>query len=778
MDWTSGITPGEASRLVLNSNLDDLDMYFSILPRDEARNAFLDWLHCEEKIGEERYCKQVCLLVYMASGFSQVPTALQLEAALAFYYRKDLLLLARTGFGKTLLPVIAHLLHDPDDVYLVLIISPLKRLQTSQAQSFYKQYGIFTLAINEDTMATFSDADWRACFPSNVCACSCRNYIVTPEQFVHDDGKHLPRFGTLIKEINAVRNLVEYVFVDEAHTGYTAGEEISGMPAFRPAWGQLHRLKLALPASAIWTAMTATLPPYMAQVLKDKILDADHRLNIRQPSTRHQTWEGLIDNSSTGGDFPLVISQSFIHFLPCTRICRNSGQHRRDQNLVAALMAMISAIGRPVHLVEWGPCTGPNTCPVKPRCKPELTGDAFYERRSRIGLHYKILHIATRPSHAWEVLRRDYADHAFVRTSSNRPNLVYATHTVVDSFDTMKNWDCLLVKPFDPRKQPRTLLFFDSIALEQRVHDYLVASLPEKHTRSVSLYHSDLSAVHLENTYKEFTRPNSNLRILLTTSGQSTGIDFPDVEIVCAIGCPSTITELLQRGGRPGRAPGSTGLFVTFFEPWIQEIEIEEFDTSYDANNPDRTRARLTDKSTKKDRATYSATRLAQLEDACIRQFYATEMGDESVDALTFINERGCCNTHVGDGHVNLSSLLPSPLYLGDTDDPEVTAQAKKTKNVYRKPSERTGLDKALVEWLMSVVKSQDPNINRGYIYPDDILSDAGRRTLVWANPETLNCPADIATKLQEKDYMWKLDWAAAIYKVIKKYDSLLLDDE
>jgi superfamily II DNA helicase RecQ len=215
----------------------------------------------------------------------------------------------------------------------------------------------------------------------------CHNYIVTPEQFVHDDGKHLPWFGQHVKEISVFRKAIKHVFVDEAHFMYTAGEKISGMPAFRPAWGQLNKLKLALPTTTTWHATTATLPPYMAQVVKNKVLNQGHSL---------------------------------------------------------------------------------------------------------------------------------------VRTSSNRPNLVYAMHTVVDSFDNMKNFDCLLVKPYDPAKQPRTLLFFDSIKLEQKMHDYLVASIPEQYSGSVSLYHSDMSSVHLEDAYTDFTCPNSNLRILLTMSGQST----------------------------------------------------------------------------------------------------------------------------------------------------------------------------------------------------------------------------------------------------------------
>ena len=100
--------------------------------------------------------------------------------------------------------------------------------------------------------------------------------------------------------------------------------------------------------------------------------------------------------------------------------------------------------------------------------------------------------------------------------------------------------------------------------------------------------------------------------------------------------CPSTVTEILQCGGRPGRAAGSTGVFVTFFEPQIHEIEPEEFDTGYNTNNPDQTHAPLTDKSNKRDRATLSAICLAQLDDNdCIRRFFASEMGYNSADGTS-----------------------------------------------------------------------------------------------------------------------------------------------
>ena len=147
MFWETDMPLYVACKMIRTGEVDNLDLWFKTLLQEKTPYGFLNRLHGDEKIGKELFCKQVCLLVWVASLFSQVPTAQQLEASLTFFYDKDLLLLARTGFGKTLLIVIVHLLQDPDEDYIIPFISPLKWLQTSQAQSFYDKYGIFTLAI-------------------------------------------------------------------------------------------------------------------------------------------------------------------------------------------------------------------------------------------------------------------------------------------------------------------------------------------------------------------------------------------------------------------------------------------------------------------------------------------------------------------------------------------------------------------------------------------------------------------------------------------------------
>ncbi|KAH6911333.1 hypothetical protein BKA70DRAFT_1031824, partial [Coprinopsis sp. MPI-PUGE-AT-0042] len=78
----------------------------------------------------------------------------QLKASLAFYHKKDSLLYTGTGSGKTLVIAIAALLPMPSDNRIVIVISPLQRLQTTQAEDIQRKYQIPTIAINEHTPRT------------------------------------------------------------------------------------------------------------------------------------------------------------------------------------------------------------------------------------------------------------------------------------------------------------------------------------------------------------------------------------------------------------------------------------------------------------------------------------------------------------------------------------------------------------------------------------------------------------------------------------------------
>ncbi|KAF8233171.1 hypothetical protein L208DRAFT_1268284, partial [Tricholoma matsutake] len=87
---------------------------------------------------------------------------LQLCACLATFNGQDSLVDAGTGSGKTLLIALSLLLDDPANHFVSLTISPLKRLQVTQADNFNKNYRIPTIAINDDT--PWEDNYWNVSY--------------------------------------------------------------------------------------------------------------------------------------------------------------------------------------------------------------------------------------------------------------------------------------------------------------------------------------------------------------------------------------------------------------------------------------------------------------------------------------------------------------------------------------------------------------------------------------------------------------------------------------
>ncbi|PPQ74938.1 hypothetical protein CVT26_011412, partial [Gymnopilus dilepis] len=160
---------------------------------------------------------------------------------------------------------------------------------------------------------------------------------------------------------------------------------------------------------------------------------------------------------------------------------------------------------------------------------------------------------ATLPPHILKsvanVLKPDYT---FIHVTSNRPNTMYATHQVHGAIDNLHNYECFVQQPFDLDKQPHNLT--------TKIADHLNSCLPVQFrgARIVHHYHSGMSEEYLQQVHDSFIDPNGSCRILVATSGESVGVDFPNVKIVCAADLPSTIVDVLQRAGRALRASMET----------------------------------------------------------------------------------------------------------------------------------------------------------------------------------------------------------------------------
>ena len=113
---------------------------------ESENEKVLDWINSLEPEAHLDALR-ACLLVFSVSDGQVVPRQFQLTAGLAAYRKKHAIVNAGTGSGKTLSMVIP-LLMDPEAVSI--IISPLKRLQATQAEEL-ERFMIRPLVINEDT---------------------------------------------------------------------------------------------------------------------------------------------------------------------------------------------------------------------------------------------------------------------------------------------------------------------------------------------------------------------------------------------------------------------------------------------------------------------------------------------------------------------------------------------------------------------------------------------------------------------------------------------------
>ncbi|KAF8055761.1 P-loop containing nucleoside triphosphate hydrolase protein [Lyophyllum atratum] len=374
---------------------------------------------------------------------------------------------------------------------------------------------------------------------------------------------------------------------------------------------------------------------------------------------------------------------------------------------------------------------------------------------------------ATFPSHilktvSEKILRPGYV---YIHVTSNRPNTLYATHRVITSIEKVENYECFLTLPFTPAAQPRVLIFFDNKTLTREVKQHLDSKLPHEFRNRgiVQHYHGDMSDNYLSKAHFDFTAIDGCCKILCATSGESVGVDFPDVKIVCNAGLPSNTVDTLQRGGRVGRREGDKGLYVIFHEPWLDDISLDDY-TYGDLNDPDRPRKQLKLNSQRSDRAPYSSAELVKCA-SCIRKFFARYLGDESSTALDFTTEF-CCGHD--DPSFRLQDFLPGLLFTAITIP---TAIKRKARPKYRPVKERLELDTRIIAWLRDCHHN---DALRGSRSMYDILSHKQRTTLVRA-PRTSMTSPEAVTSLLNESKEWGVEWSLSLFKLLEAYDADLM---
>jgi hypothetical protein len=109
-----------------------------------------------------------------------------------------------------------------------------------------------------------------------------------------------------------------------------------------------------------------------------------------------------------------------------------------------------------------------------------------------------------------------------IRVSTNRPNLIYATHILVGSRNNLRNLDLILPeKLHPPMRIPRIVIFHGSKAETATHSQYINSRLPlEMQNLGICRhYHSDMSREYLEDAYTSFAEEEGNCLISNATAG-------------------------------------------------------------------------------------------------------------------------------------------------------------------------------------------------------------------------------------------------------------------
>ncbi|KAI0261461.1 P-loop containing nucleoside triphosphate hydrolase protein [Gloeopeniophorella convolvens] len=211
--------------------------------------------------------------VYSASGGNIRLREDQLISAIHFYEGRDVIHVSRTGSGKTMQIVIAALM---DPKIAVLVLSPLMRLQESMADGLNNFEGINAVVVNHKMR--YDSKKW-----TNIHNLQYNVIMASPEQCDAIDGRPTRLQQLLLGGIHVNSDFsarIKRVIVDEAHLAFIWGNVLSDTEAaFRPAWGEIGKLRIKLKAGTPLMTLTATAPASICAFL-------EKTMHLRSPILR------------------------------------------------------------------------------------------------------------------------------------------------------------------------------------------------------------------------------------------------------------------------------------------------------------------------------------------------------------------------------------------------------------------------------------------------------------------------------------------------------------
>ncbi|KAJ7752852.1 P-loop containing nucleoside triphosphate hydrolase protein [Mycena olivaceomarginata] len=338
-----------------------------------------------------------------------------------------------------------------------------------------------------------------------------------------------------------------------------------------------------------------------------------------------------------------------------------------------------------------------------------------------------------------------------LKLSSNRPNIVYATHRIVGSLKDFRNTDFLVSIPYKP--VIKSLVFHDNTE-------------------------HGMSKEYLTEVFEDFCNPNGICKILNATEGASTGLDVPDVVAVIDYGLPQKKSTSQQRGGRGGRRD-QLAVYLVMAEPWAFTASLDA--VAPDSTDPDRPISGRLTKTTPKPARAGLAMILYVCSVVCLRSVISQYLADRSAEALSISFDWCCDRPHPERPEIQFDKCTFFPgrfiyeeengaIYAGDTDEPDrvhlnpPVARKRKARGISnRKVDQRAPLQTLIRAWLS---KSHSTDLLRAVRPASFILDAKGIKKLSTVHPDRMKTVGDVTTALEETEE-WTLEWGTSIIEII-----------
>ncbi|EIW77908.1 P-loop containing nucleoside triphosphate hydrolase protein [Coniophora puteana RWD-64-598 SS2] len=341
-------------------------------------------------------------------------------------------------------------------------------------------------------------------------------------------------------------------------------------------------------------------------------------------------------------------------------------------------------------------------------------------------------------------LHLDPSDTVQLMESINRPNHIYAVHRLYGGIKNLKNFDFLVPPEENPERPPKTVVFIDSRLSAARVAAYLRWRFPEsiKSSKIVSHLHSVMSQDYINRVFSEF-KTSDEIRVLVSTTVASNGIDVSDIARVVCVGASPTLEQMQQEFGRGGRNPAVETVCLALVEPWALSVE----ESAAPTNKEKRTDISVCE---------YMSS------PTCRREYLRKRNADDSQQALKYTVSH-CCDKH--DDGFSLSSFFPGAFLHEEPTKPK--KQSKATRD-NRPTSQREPLRELIRTWRS---KARLTTLFTRMMPTNFLLNKHEIDRIVKASPITFSCLSSLVAFLGETTE-WETTFGQGLYNVIQVYDA------